>query len=331
MDRRTFVAGVSTLLAVPLAVEAQQVGKVYHIGVLDRTPMALNVTNLDAFRQGLREFGYVEGQNFVIEYRYSQEYRYTEDSERLASLAKELVRANVDVIVTRGTPQALAAKRVTGTIPVVMAASGDPVGAGIVASLARPGVNVTGLSAFVVGLSAKRIELLREMAPGMARVAGLFNMSNPAIPPEWKEAEKAARALGIQPQLLDVRTAEDLGRAFDGATMQRADALVVGIDGLTQTHHRTIVGLAAKHRLPAIYASREFVDAGGLISYAVNYPDLYYRAASFVDKILKGAKPADLPVEQPTRFELMINLKTAKALRLKIPPSLLLRADQVIE
>ena len=180
-------------------------------------------------------------------------------------------------------------------------------------------------------LAAKRIELLSQMVPGIARVAGLFNMSNPAIPPEWKEVERAARSLGIQPLLLDVRTAEDLGRAFDIAIMQSADVLVVGIDGLTQTHSRTIVGLAAKHRLPAIYASREFVDAGGLISYAVSYPDLYYRAASFVDKIFKGTKPGDLPVEQPTKFELVINLKMAQALGLTIRPSLLFQADEVIK
>ena len=333
ISRRHFVVtSAAGILAAPRATEAQQAGKVYRIGVLERTTMALNAANLGAFRQGMREFGYVEGQNLVIEYRYTTEYRYTQGSnEGLAGLARELVRLKVDLILTRGTPQALAAMRAAGTIPVVMAASGDPVGTGIVASFARPSGNVTGLSAFVVDLSAKRIELLSEMVPSIARVAGLFNMSNPAIPPEWKEVERAARSLGIQPQLLDVRTAEDLGRAFDVAIRQRVDVLVVGIDGLTQTHRRTIVGLAARHRLPAIYASREFVDVGGLISYAVSYPDLYYRAASFVDKILKGAKPAALPVEQPTKFELVINLKTAKALGLTIPPSLLLRADRVIE
>ena len=320
------------MLCTPLAAPAQQAGKVYRIGVLDRTSKALNAANLGAFRQGMRELGYVEGQNLVIEYRYTQDYRYTQGSnEALAGLAAELVRQKVDLVLTRGTPQALAAMRATRTIPVVMAASGDPVGAGIVASLARPGGNVTGLSAFVVDLSAKRLELLREMVPGIARVAGLFNMSNPVIPPEWKEVLRAARSLGIQPQLLDVRTAEDLGRAFDVALMQSANALVVGIDGLTQTHSRAIVGLAAKHRLPAIYASREFVDAGGLFSYAVSYPGLYYRAASFVDKIFKGTKPADLPVEQPTKFELVINLKTAQALGLTIPPSLLFQADEVIK
>jgi putative tryptophan/tyrosine transport system substrate-binding protein len=237
----------------------------------------------------------------------------------------------VDLILTRGMPAALAAKQATGTIPVVMAASGDPVGTGIVASLARPGGNVTGLSAFVKKLQAKRVELHSEMVPGIARVAGLFNMSNPALPLEWTEAEMAARALGLQPQLLDVRTAEELGRAFAAAITQRADALVVGIDSLMHMNRRAIVDLAAKHRLPAIYAGREFVDAGGLIAYAVSYPDLYYRAAGFVNKIFKGTKPADLPVEQPIKFELVINLKTAYALGLTIPPSPLFRADEVIK
>jgi putative tryptophan/tyrosine transport system substrate-binding protein len=315
-----------SILAAPLNAEAQPAGKVYRIGVLERTSMALNAANLAAFRQGMRELGYVEGQNLVIEYRYTEGR-----DDRSADLATELIRLDVDLILTRGTPATLAVKDATGTIPVVMAASGDPLGTGLVASLARPGGNVTGLSAFVRDLQAKRVELLREMVPGIARVVGLFNMSNPALPLEWKEVEMAARSLGIQPQLLDVRTAEDLGRAFDAAITQRADALVVGIDGLTQANRRPIVDLAAQHRLPAIYAGREFVDAGGLISYGVSYPDLYYRAASFVNKIFKGTKPADLPVEQPVRFELVINLKTALALGLTIPPSLLFQADEVIK
>jgi putative tryptophan/tyrosine transport system substrate-binding protein len=314
------------IFAASLAAEAQPAGKVYRIGVLERTSIALNAANFGAFRQGMRELGYVEGQNLVIE------YRYTEGSDKQSTeLATELVRLEVDLILTRGTPATLAAKKAAGTLPIVMAASGDPVGTGLVASLARPGGNVTGLSAFVRDLQAKRVELLRDMLPGIARVAGLFNMSNPALPLEWKEVEMAARSLGIQPQLLDVRTPEDLRHAFDAAITQRADALVVGIDGLTQRNRGTIADLATQHRLPAIYAGREFVDAGGLISYGVSYPDLYYRAARFVDKIFKGTKPADLPVEQPVRFELVINLKTAHALGLTIPPSLLFQADEVIK
>ena len=318
------LALVLSSIAAPLAVDAQRPEKLYRIGMLERTSTTINAANLDAFRRGLRELGYVEGKNFVLEYR-SADGR----DERFPGLATELVRLKVDLILTRGTPAVLAAKNATGTIPVVMTGIGDPVGQGVVASLARPGGNVTGLSAVVTELYAKRVELLRELVPGAARLAALFNMSNPAVPPQWKEIEMVARSLGIQPHLLDVRTPEDLGPAFDGAIRQRADALVVGLDTLTQANQRLIVDLAAKHRLPAIYASIEF--AGGLVVYGVNYPDHYRRAASFADRIFKGAKPADLPIEQPTKFEMVINVRTAKALGLTIPPSLLLRADQVIQ
>jgi len=297
--------GLAVVLAVglvlaPLATEGQQ-QKLYRIGMLERTSTAINAANLDAFRQGLRELGYVEGMSFAIEYR-SADGR----DERFPALATELVRLKVDLILTRGTPAALAAKNATRTIPVVMAGIGDPVGQGVVASLARPGGNVTGLSALVTEVYSKRVELLRELVPGAARIAALFNMSNPSVPPQWKEVEMAVRSLGIQPQLLDVRKLEDLGPAFEAAIRQRADGLVVGIDTLTQANQRLIVDLAAKHRLPAIYASTEF--SGGLVTYGVNYPDHYRRAASFADRIFKGAKPADLPVEQPTKFEFVINL-----------------------
>jgi len=297
--------GLAVVLAVglvlaPLATEGQQ-QKLYRIGMLERTSTAINAANLDAFRQGLRELGYVEGMSFAIEYR-SADGR----DERFPALATELVRLKVDLILTRGTPAALAAKNATRTIPVVMAGIGDPVGQGVVASLARPGGNVTGLSALVTEVYSKRVELLRELVPGAARIAALFNMTNPSVPPQWKEVEMAARSLGIQPQLLEVRKLEDLGPAFEAAIRQRADGLVVGIDTLTQANQRLIVDLAAKHRLPAIYASTEF--SGGLVTYGVNYPDHYRRAASFADRIFKGAKPADLPVEQPTKFEFVINL-----------------------
>ncbi len=315
-----------SLLMALRAAEAQQAGKVYRIGVLERISPALNAANFDAFRQGLQELGYVEGRNLVIEYR-SADGR----PERFPDLATELVHLNVDLILTRGTPATLAAKKATGTLPVVMAASGDPVGAGVVASLARPGGNVTGLSAVVADLMGKRLELLREVLPAVSQIAAILNMSNPAIVLEWKELEMAAQRLGVQLQLLDVRTPEDLERAFDASIRQHVGALVVGIDDLTQMHKRVIVELAAKHWLPAIYASREFVDAGGLITYGVSYPHLYHRAAGFVDKILRGAKPADLPIEQPMKFELVINLKTAQALGLTIPPIVLFRADEVIQ
>ena len=319
------ILSVSLILA-PLVAEGQQTGKIYRIGMLETTSMALNAANLDAFRQGLRELGYVEGRNFMIEYRSADGRR-----ERFPELATELVRLKVDVILTRGTPAVMAAKNATGTIPVVMAASGDPLLSGVVAGLARPGGNVTGLSAIVVEVTGKRLQLLREVVPGVSRIASLLDMGNPNNALQWKETEIAAPSLGVQPQLLDVRKPGDFGGAFDAAIRQRASAMVVGIDALTQANHRSIIDLAAKHRLPAIYAAREFVDAGGLVAYGVSYPHLYHRAASFVDKILKGAKPADLPVEQPTKFELVINLKTANALGLTIPQTILLQADHVIE
>ncbi len=316
---------VAVLLVVaPLSAEAQQAGKVYRVGMLERASMTVNAANLDAFRRGLRELGYVEGKNVAIEYR-SVEGR----NERYADLATELVRLKVDVILTRGTPATLAARNATGTIPVVMTGIGDPVGSGIVASLARPGGNITGLTA-QGEVYPKRVELLKELVPRAVRIAALFNMSNPANAGEWKQVETAARSLGLQPQLLDARTPEDLTQAFAAAIRQHADGLIVGLDAVTQANHRLIVDLAARHRLPTIYASStEFV--GGLISYGVDYPDLYRSAAGFVDKIFRGAKAADLPVEQPTKFELVINMRTAKTLGLTIPPSVLLRATQVIE
>jgi putative tryptophan/tyrosine transport system substrate-binding protein len=324
MDRRTFIGGVAGgLLAAPLGTRAQQVGKVYRIGILEPIPAAQNAANLDALRKGLRDLGYVEGRNLVIEYR-SADGR----AERFPDLATELVRLKVDLIVTRGTPATNAAKSATETIPVVMAAM-RPLA--VVASLAQPSGNITGVTTFSTELTGKRIELLKELVPNLSRVALLHNMGNPAAPPEWDEVKTAARSLGLQSELLDVRSQGDLDRALELAARQRIDALVIGADGLTQMHQQTIVDLLARNRLPAAYPAREFVEAGGLIAYAVNYPDLYFRFASFVDKIFKGAKPGELPVEQPTKFELVINLKTAKALGLSIPQSILLRADEVIQ
>ena len=325
MDRRTFIGGVAGgLFAAPLAARAQQAGKVYRIGILEAIPAAQNAANLDALRRGLRDLGYAEGRNLIIEYR-SADGR----AERFPDLASELVRLKVDLIVTRGTPAARAAKNATGTIPVVMATMGDP--GAIVASFAHPGGNITGVTTFSTELTAKRIELLKELVPNLSRVALLHNMGNPAAPPEWEETKTAARSLGLHAELLDVRSQGDLGRAFELAARQHVGALVIGADGLTQAHQQTIVDFVARNRLPATYPAREFVEAGGLIAYAVNYPDLYFRLASFVDKIFKGAKPGELPVEQPAKFVLAINLKTAKALGLTIPQSLLLRADEVIQ
>jgi putative ABC transport system substrate-binding protein len=326
MDRRDAVLAMLALGAVPIATKAQQRGKTYRIGVLDTTSAADNATNLNEFLQGLRELGYVEGQNLEIVYR-----SFDGISDRFPDLARELVRQKVDLILTRGTPAALAAKNATSTIPVVMAASGNPVNAGIVESLGRPGGNVTGLSAQMLDLYAKRVELLKELLPKLKRIAGLCNMSNAAIPSEWKYMESSARSLGVATQLLDVRRAEDMGRAFDAAATQRADALVVWLDGVMGANKQFIIERAAKQRLPAIYASADFVDAGGLISYGVSYPALYRKAAAYTDRIFKGARPAELPVEQPTKFELAINLKTAKALGIAVPRPVLLRADRVIE
>jgi putative ABC transport system substrate-binding protein len=312
------------LTAGPRGAGAAQGEKVYRVGMLERTSAEVNAANVDAFREGLRERGYVEGETFVIEYR-SADGR----DERFPALAAELVRLKVDVIVTRGTPAALAAKRATSTIPVIMTGVGDPVGQGVVASLARPGANITGLSAAVTDIYPKRVQLLKEIVPKAARIGVLFNMSNPALPPQWKEVQKATRALGIEPQLLDVRRVEDLEPAFEAAVRQRADGLIVGIETLTQANQRLIVDLAARRRLPAIYASSEF--AGGLISYGVNYPAMYRRAAIYAHKIFRGVRPADLPVEEPTTFDLVINAKTARGLGLAIPQTLLLRADTVTE
>jgi putative ABC transport system substrate-binding protein len=327
MDRRRFLAGTGALLlAAPLAAEAQPAGKMYRIGMLETTSVALNAANLEAFRQGLRDLGYVERQDYAIEYR-SADSR----PDRFPDLAAELVRLKVDLIVTRGTTGAVAAKNATRTIPIVMATSGDPVAAGLVASLARPGGNVTGLSSINAELVGKRLGLLKEAIPGIARIAVVLNLSNPTLVTQRKQIEVAARSLGFQPQFLDVRTPEDLWRAFDTAVKQRANAVHVGLDFLAQSNLGRIVDLAAKHRLPAIYSTRDFVDAGGLMAYEVSRLEMYRRAASYIDKIFKGARPGDLPVEQPTKFELVINLKTAKALGLTIPPALLQRADQVIE
>jgi ABC-type uncharacterized transport system substrate-binding protein len=312
------------VIAAPLAVNAAQSDKLYRIGMLERTSTTINVANIEAFRQGMRELGHVEGESFAIEYRSADGH-----DDRFPELANELVRSKVDAIVTRGTPAALAAKNATNTIPVIITGIGDPVGQGVVASLARPGANVTGLSAAVTDIYPKRVQLLMEMVPKATRIGVLLNMSNPALPPQWREVEKASRSRGLETQLLDVRKAADLEPAFDLAVRQRVDALVVGIDTLTQANQRLIVELAAKRRLPAMYASTEF--AGGLISYGVDYPEMYRRAATYTHKVLRGAKPADLPVEEPTKFQLVINVKTARALGLTIPPALLLQADTVTE
>jgi putative ABC transport system substrate-binding protein len=327
VDRGTFVSTLTgSLLVAPVATDAQTSAKIWRIGMLETRSIDLNAANVEAFRQALLALGYTEGRNLQIVYR-SADGR----DERFPGLASELVGLKVDLIVSRGTPASLAAKNATQTIPVVMASVGDPVATKLVASLARPGGNVTGLSALNVGIYAKRVELLRELLPRLTRIAGLFNMGNPVVTLQWQEVQQAARSLGIQPQLLDVRRPEDLPQAFATAVQQHAEALVVALESLTLGNLRPIAELAVKHRLPSVYAVREYADLGGLVSYGWSDPYQYQQAATLVDKIFKGAKPGDLPVEQATKFELVINLKTAKALGLTIPPSLVQRADQVIE
>jgi putative ABC transport system substrate-binding protein len=325
MNRRAFITLLGGAAAAwPLAARAQQPTKSYRIGMLETISPSLNAAHLDAFRKGLRELGYVEGKNYTIEYR-SAEGR----AERFPELAAELVRIGVDLIVVRGAPGTIAAKNATQTIPVVMASVGDPLL--IVDSLAHPGRNVTGLSAFVNEMTSKRIGLMKELVPAMSRIALFANMSNAVSPPQWEETKTAARSLGCEAELLDVRSRDDVGRAFETAVGRRVDALLVAFDGLFQANTRMIVELAARNRLPAIYVGREFIEAGGLMTYGVSFPHLYFRAATYVDKIFRGAKPADLPVEQPTKFELIINLKAAKAIGLAVPVNLQQLADEVIE
>jgi ABC-type uncharacterized transport system substrate-binding protein len=324
VQRRTFIRFVGGgLLTVPFVARALQTEKTYRIGILEATSAGQNMANLDAFRKGLRELGYVEGRNLFIEYRSADG-----QADRFPDLAAELVRLKVDLIVTRGTPAARAAKNATETTPVVMATMGDP--RAIVASFSHPGGNITGLTTFSTELTAKRVELLKELVPNLSRVALFHNMGNPAVPPEWEETKRAARSLALNAELFDVRSEGELRRAFDSAVRQHVGAIIVGADGLMQAHQRAIIDFSAHNRLPAVYPAREFVDGGGLMAYGVNYPDLYFRFASYVDKIFKGAKPGDLPVEQPTKFELVINLNTANSLGLTIPQSLRLRANELI-
>jgi putative ABC transport system substrate-binding protein len=327
VTRRAFLATLTGgLLVAPLAAEAQQAGEIYRIGFLGNSTAALEANLVGPFREGLRDLGYVEGRNLVIEYRWA-EGKY----ERFPQLVAELLALKVDVIVSAGTPPALAVKQATTTVPMVMAAVGDPVGTGLVASLARPGGNLTGLAAISPDLEGKRFELLREILPKLSRVSFLVNPANALHTVSEKHAREAATVLRLKLQFVGVQSEAEFDHAFETIARERPGAMVVLADRLFLHERQRIVDFAARHRLPTVYPYRELADAGGLMCFGPNYPDLHRRAAAYVDKILKGAKPADLPIEQPTKFELVINLKTAKALGLTIPPSLLQRADQVIE
>ena len=317
-----------SLVLVPLAAETQQPEKVPRVGYLNLGPQSDPVRQrwLEAFRVGLRELGYVEGQNIAIESRWADGKH-----DRLPVLAADLVRSKVDVIVVNSGAATQAAQQATRTIPIVMALANDAVGSGLIASLARPGGNVTGQTIVTADLAAKQFQLLKEAAPKVSRVALLTNPNNPASASFLREVDAAARTLGVRLQTLEARSPQEIDSAFAAMTKERAGALLILPDGIFVSQRRQIAELAVKRRLPSVYGMGEYAEAGGLMTYSASFLDMHRRAAAFVDKILKGAKPADLPVAQPTKFELVINLRTAKAIGLTIPPSLLQRADQIID
>ena len=326
MRRREFITLLGGATVVwPLAASAQQ-AKLPRIGILWPSPLSSSGHFLDAFRQGLHELGYVEGQNMTIEFRSAEG-----QIERLPDLAAELVHLPVDVIQTATSPTIRAAQQATHTIPIIMGNSQDPVSEGFVASLARPGGNITGQTIFSPDLAAKRLQLLKEVVPTLSRVAVLWKVDDPALTLSLRETTIAAQTLRIDFRSLGVRGPSEFETAFQTATQERAEALIVLEDPLTLQYRTEIARLANSNRLPAMYGLREYVESGGLIAYGPNLAQIYRRSATYLDKILEGAKPADLPVEQPVRFELLVNLKTAKALGVDVPPTLIARADEVIE
>jgi putative ABC transport system substrate-binding protein len=325
LDRRRFVIGAGALLAAPATAYGQRAGKVYRIGVLGTTSPRAHGAFVDAFREGLRERGYIEGKTVVLEYRWAEN-----DYDRLPSLAAELVRLKVDLILTHGAPGARAAKAATATIPIVVAISGEAVATGLVQGLARPGGNVTGSTFSYSEVNAKRLELLKEAVPRVKRVAVLLNGANPGNVVTFEALAPTARSIGIEVVQALARTAADFEAAFARMVRSQCEALVVYEDPLFVAEAKRLAALAERHRLPSV-GFREYADAGGLLGFGVNFPDVWRRAASFVDRIFKGAKPADLPMEQPGKFDTVANLRTARALRLTIQPKVLLRADTVIE
>jgi putative ABC transport system substrate-binding protein len=326
MNRRAFIALLGGApVAWPVLANAQQTARLPAIGYLGPNSRSLDSQRLAAFVQRLRELGWIEGRTITIEYRWADGR-----NEHLADIAAEFVRRKVDVIVTSATPPTVAAKQATSVIPIVFAATGDPVGAGLVQSLARPGGNATGLSLQATDAAGKRLELLGDVVPGLRRLAIMANTGNPSAALEMREAEGTARKLGLQGVTSEILRSEDIAPAFD-ALQGRVQALYVCNDPLATTNRVRISTLASAARLPTMFVAREYVEAGGLMSYGANFQDLYRRSAEFVDKILRGAKPADIPVEQPTKFDLIVNLKTAKALGVEVPDKVLALADEVIE
>ena len=328
MRRREFIVALSAAAVLPISAHAQQPLKIWRIGVLESASRELNTPNMNVFLRTLREHGYIEGENLIIEYRSTGGR-----NERLSELVSELIRLKVNLMLVRGTPEILAVKKATSTIPVVMAAVADPVGLGVAASLSHPGGNITGMDSFTTEVETKRLGLLKELLPEMKRMAFLGDFRNSAVQKQWNEVESAARPLNLHASRLDIRSAFDVSRAFDAAMKEKekVDAIRVGIDGTTRPNRQLIIDLAETNKIPAIYAAKEFVEDGGLMAYATNYAELYSRAATFVDKIFKGANPANLPIERPTKLELVINAKTAKTIGIEIPVTLLARADEVIE
>lgn len=324
-NRRKLVIalGMGALIP-PFTSFAQSQSKVWRIGFLGQVSAAALATRVDSLRRGLRELGYVEGKNIVIDVRGSEKYA------QLPDLAAELVRLKVDVLITQGTPSALAAKQATATIPIVMPAVGDPIRSGLVTNLARPGGNITGFTYFTAELSAKRLELLKEVLPRIKRVAVLVNPDNASTMNDFRTVEVAARSLKVELQQFDVRSADDIESAFSSMAKKHIDAVVAVDDAVLNINVKRIAEIAAKKRLPAIGIT-ELAEAGGLISYGMNFAEMYRRSASFIDKIFKGAKPGDIPIERPTIFELIVNQKTAKALGIKFPQSILVQATKVIE
>jgi putative ABC transport system substrate-binding protein len=325
MNRRDFITIIGILATSPLAARAQQPGKLPTIGFLGQSTRSAASEWVAALVQRLRELGWIEGRTVTIDFRWAEGR-----DERFAEIAAEFVRLKVDVIVTSGTQAVIALKQATSVIPIVFATAGDPVGNNLVVNLARPGGNVTGLATMTADLAGKRLELLREVIPGLRRLAIMGNVGNPFTVLELKEVQAAAGTLGLEVVTLEIRRAQDIGPTFE-ALKGRSDALYVCTDALASTNRIRINILAVGARLPTMHGSRDFVEAGGLMSYGPNYPDLFRRSADYVDKILRGAKPGGIPVEQPTKFDLVVNLITAQALDLTLPPVLLARAEEVIE